>query len=216
MPGKPRDYIKKITYCTQGIPLWTRDTNYLLSYFLSLSLTFLGSYPQHVSRIIYIFNSFSIWTYTFTMCALIKASEVSWKEEGQEERESLLHMWMSSIHGPEEPWSWAMAPRGAGLFWVNSEMLSSSMDPSWGNSWGWRNSGWGDSRDLSCHLYLDSVIPGWVIEGTEKSILNPERGKTEDRERRETGNPFNNRNKWKKHFSIGFRNLIQVSKDKIH
>ena len=72
MPGRPRDYVKKITYCTQGIPLWTRDTNYLLNYFLSLSLTLLGSYPQSVSRIIYIFNSFSIWIYTFITCALIK------------------------------------------------------------------------------------------------------------------------------------------------
>lgn len=197
MPERPRDYIKKITYCTQGIPLWTRDTNYLFHYFLSLSLTFLGSYPQPVSRIIYILNSFSIWTYAFIMCALIKASEVSWKEEGQEERESLLHMWMSSIHGPKELRSWATAPRRAGLLWAKSEMLSPSMDLPFGNSWGWSNPGWGDSRDLSCHLYLDSAIPGWVIEDTEKSILNSERGKTEDRERRQKGNPFNNRNKWK-------------------
>lgn len=197
MPERPRDYIKKITYCTQGIPLWTRDTNYLFHYFLSLSLTFLGSYPQPVSRIIYILNSFSIWTYAFIMCALIKASEVSWKEEGQEERESLPHMWMSSIHGPKELRSWATAPRRAGLLWAKSEMLSPSMDLPFGNSWGWSNPGWGDSRDLSCHLYLDSAIPGWVIEDTEKSILNSERGKTEDRERRQKGNPFNNRNKWK-------------------
>ena len=197
MPGRPRDYVKKITHCTQGIPLWTRDTNYLLNYFLSLSLTFLGSYPQSVSRIIYIFNSFSTWIYTFIMCALIKASEVLWKEEGQEERESLPHMWMSSIRGPEEPRSWVTVPRRAGLLWAKSEMLSPSMDLSWGNRWGWSNPGWGDSRDLRCHLYLDSAIPGWVIEDTEKSILNSERGKTEDRERRQKGNPFNNRNKWK-------------------